>query len=130
MHTRSLPSPYEAIRGLRRDRVAIRVVERLTAHASDAVAAGTTVLVTVTAPIRLASKTTTAVEAKLRTLLQSGLPRRDTRLTVHGNRIRIRIVRSRSRRAPKLIGLVHNADVNSSKLIDIAERSLDSRRRG
>jgi hypothetical protein len=106
----------------------MRLVDRLKDGVADAVTPGTTVLVTITAPIRLASKTTASVEAKIRTLLNRGSQRRDTRLMVHGNRVRIRIVRSGSKRAPKLIGLVHNAELNSRTLIDIAERSLGSRR--
>jgi len=105
--------------GLRFDKVAIRLVTRLREALTPDVPAGTSVIVTVTAPIRLAAKTTTGLEEKIRALL-ARRSARDTKATVHGNRVRIRIVRGRPRRAPKLIGFVHNPDVDPVMLLSLA----------
>ena len=50
---------------LRFDKVATRVIERLQANLGETVPAGTTVVLTVTAPIRLASKTIASLEDKI-----------------------------------------------------------------
>ena len=48
--------------GLRFDRVAMRLIERLEANLAEVVPDGVTLLLTITAPIRLPSKTAAAVE--------------------------------------------------------------------
>jgi hypothetical protein len=106
--------------GLRFDKVAIGVVERLRDAVGDAVPDGTTVVVTITAPIRLPGKTTAALEGKIRTLLGQKTSGRDVKAIVHGNRVRIRVVRRASRRAPTLVGFVHNPDVDPLPLLDSA----------
>lgn len=103
--------------GLRFDKVATRVVDRLKAAARKTVPGGTTVVVTITAPIRLASKTTAVIEEKIETL-------RDQATTVHGNRIQIRVLRHDSTRAPKLIGYVHNPDADLRVLFEAARQLL------
>jgi hypothetical protein len=96
---------------LRFDKVATRLIDRLQATLGETVPDGTTVLLTVTAPIRVPAKTAAALEDKVQTLLGRGSPDRDdVKDTIHGNRVRIRLVKSESKRAPKLIGFVHNAD--------------------
>ena len=97
--------------GLRFDKVATRVVERLRAAAADVVPDGMTVVATITAPIRLPAKTVAAVEDKIRTTL-ARRARGDVKATINGNRVQIRIVEDASKRAPKLIGYVHNPGVN------------------
>jgi hypothetical protein len=110
--------------GLRRDKVVVRLVTRLRSALRELVPGGLTVIVTVTAPIRLASKTAAALEEKIRACLarSSSLGmRRDE--TIHGNQVRVRFVKSRTQRAPKLIGLVHNPDTDPDMLLKVA-RSL------
>src|SRR3974377_911052 len=72
---------------LRFDKVATRLMERLQATVGETVPEGMTVLLTVTAPIRLPSKTATALEDKIRTLLGRGSPGREEKGTIHGNRV-------------------------------------------
>jgi hypothetical protein len=114
------------------DKVAIRMIERLQANLADAVPAGIAVVVTIAAPIRLASKTTVSVEEQVRTLLQRGATERDKRLTIHGNHVGIRFVRHASPQASKIIGFVHNPDTNPLRMFrgaSIEELSLASRLR-
>ena len=103
---------------LRFDRVVLGVFARLRAGLDGVVPSGVTVVVTITAPIRQDSKTTVAVEEKIRALL--GKP--GARLgrfagTVHGNQVQVRIVRSAGHTA-KLAGFVHNPDSDPTVLFD------------
>lgn len=110
---------------LRFDKVATRFLETLQASIGDNVPKRTTVLVTITAPIRLASKTAAALHDKIQSLLRRGSVRRDETDTIHGNGIRIRIVRHESDRAPKLIGFVHNPDSDPVLLLDLTGEALE-----
>jgi len=109
---------------LRFDKVATRVVERLQAALATSVPDGLAVAVTITAPIRLAAKTTAAVEEKVRALVGRGSLGRGWTGEIHGNRVRIGLLRSESERAPKLIGLVHNPDSDPLLLWEMAREQL------
>lgn len=110
---------------LRFDKVATRVIEGLRAALEKTVPNGTTVLLTVTAPIRLPSKTAAALEDKIKTLLGRGLPRRDEKATIHGNRVQIRFLGDGSKRAPKMIGFVHNTDSDPLVLFNMTRELLE-----
>lgn len=107
---------------LRFDKVATRLIKRLQATLGETVPDGMTVLLTITAPIRLPSKTAAALEAKIQTLLVRKSPGRDD--TIHGNRVRIRLLRDESGRSPKLIGFVHNPDSDPLLLLNVTRESL------
>ena len=110
---------------LRFDKVATRLMERLQAAVGKTVPHGMTVLLTITAPIRLPSKTAAALEDKIRTLLGRRSPGRDEKCTIHGNRVRIRFLRNESERAPKMIGFVHNSDADSLLLLNMTGELLE-----
>ncbi|HET7841187.1 MAG TPA: hypothetical protein VFM21_06255, partial [Terriglobia bacterium] len=109
---------------LRFDKVATRLMERLQATCGETLPDGMTVLVTVTAPIRLAAKTAAVLEDKIR-LLGRGSPGRDVKDTIHGNRVRIRLLRNESERAPKMIGFVHNPDTDPPLLFNLTCELLE-----
>jgi hypothetical protein len=110
---------------LRFDKVATRLIERLQATLGETVPNGITVLVTITAPIRLPSKTAAALEDKIQTLLGQALPSRDTKDTIHGNRVQIRFLRGESRGASKVIGFVRNSDSDPLLLLDMTCELLE-----
>jgi hypothetical protein len=110
--------------GLRFDKVATRLIERLQATLGETVPDGITVLLTVTAPIRLPSKTAATLEGRIQELLGRGAPGRDEKATIHGNRVQIRLLRGLSERAPKLIGFVHNADSDAPLLLNMTRELL------
>ena len=110
---------------LRFDKVATRLIERLQATLGDTVPDGMTVLLTITAPIRLPSKTAASLEDKIQTLLGRGSPGGDERDTIHGNRVRIRLLRDESERAPKMIGFVHNSDSDPLLLLNMTRELLE-----
>jgi hypothetical protein len=110
---------------LRFDKVATRLTDRLRSTLGDIVPDGTTVVLTVTAPIRVAAKTTTGLEDRIQTVLARRSPGRDEKATINGNRVQIRMLRNRSERAPKFIGFVHNADSDPLLLLDMTRELLE-----
>ena len=85
---------------LRFDKVVTRLMERLQATLGETVPDGMTVLLTITAPIRVPSKTAASLEDKIQTLLGRGSPGRDEKATIHGNRVRIRLSSRSTARSP------------------------------
>lgn len=83
---------------------------------------GKTVIVAITAPIRQDSKTGAVVEGKVRELLARRRVHLKTK--VHGNGIQIRVLEGGGRRAPRLIGFVHNPEPPPAALFDVADRLL------
>ena len=110
---------------LRFDKVALRVVSALQASLGEVVPEGETAIVTITAPIRLASKTTAAVEDKIRDCLARRSARFEVKDTIHGNQVRIRLVKGVSSQAPKVIGFVHNPDPGAGILLDMTQSLLE-----
>jgi len=110
---------------LRFDKVATGLIERLQTTLGETVPDGTTVFLTVTAPIRLPSKTTASLEDKIQTLLGRGSPGREVQDTIHGNRVQIRLLKDQSERAPKMIGFVHNSDSDPLLLLDFTRELLE-----
>jgi hypothetical protein len=111
---------------LRFDRVALGLIERLRTALYGSVPDGRTVIVTITAPIRLPAKTALALEAKIRkSVATRAAPARLTD-TIHGNEIQVHLLKGGTPRTARLIGFVHNPDSDPSILIDVA-RSLLAR---
>jgi len=110
---------------LRFDKVATRLIEHLQASLSKTVPDGMTILLTITAPIRLPSKTATALEDKMKTHLERRPSARDERYTIHGNRVLVRVSRDESGCAPKMIGFVHNSDSDPLQLLNMTRELLD-----
>jgi hypothetical protein len=110
---------------LRFDKVATRLIERLRVSVGETVPDGATVVLTITAPIRLPAKTADALEDKIPALLGRGSPSGDWKDTIHGNRVRIRLLRDGSERAPKMIGFVHNPDSDPLLLLNMTRDLLE-----
>jgi len=110
---------------LRFDKVVISLTERLQATVGEATPDGLTVLLSVTAPIWLPSKTAGALEDKIQALLGRGSSRKDESDTIHGNNVRIRLLRDESGCAPKMIGFVHNPDSDPLLLFNMTSELLE-----
>jgi hypothetical protein len=104
---------------LRFDRVVLELFDRLRAGLDDAVPAGTTVVVTVTAPVRLSEKTAVEIVERTRALLARRGAGRKLRVDAHGNEIRIHVLRRGWASAPKVVGFVHNRDSDPKPLFDL-----------
>ena len=109
---------------LRFDRVALRFVGDLQAALQDSVPDGKTLMFTITAPIRLASKTGTAVETKVRSSLARKTARIGLTETIHGNQIRVRLLRGGLKGSPKVIGFVHNPGTDPDVLFRLTQSLL------
>jgi len=109
---------------LRFDKVALGLVGRLQAALHDSVPDGNTVIVTITAPIRLPSKTAATLEDRIRSCLARRSASVAFKDTIHGNQFQVRLVRSGSRRASKVVGLVHNPDSDPDALLHLTQALL------
>jgi hypothetical protein len=109
---------------LRFDRVVLRVFRDLRAALEDAVPSGVTVVVTLTAPIRLASKTTAAIEAYVRKLLEKRSSRAPATRTIEANEVRIQVIRGDETATSALIGFVHNRDSDPTVLFRLTRALL------
>jgi hypothetical protein len=106
---------------LRFDKVARRLVAEVQDALRDDLPAGTTIIFTCTAPIRLASKTAASLEGEIRALLASRAS--ELAKTINGNKIGVRIVHKAH--TPNVIGFVHNPDRGAAKaLLDSALMDL------
>lgn len=110
---------------LRFDKVATRLMERLQTALGETVPDDMTVLLTITAPIRVASKTAAALEHKIQALLGHGSAGRDEKAMIHGNRVRIRLLREETEGGPRMIGFVHNPDTDPLLLMSMACELLE-----
>lgn len=108
---------------LRFDRVAQEFIARMRADLSLTVPEGLTVFFTITAPIRMASRTAEALEMRIAVALaRQGTEKVAT--TIEQNRIRVRIAKS-GRGSPKVVGFVHNPIPGTDRiLLDTAEELL------
>ena len=109
---------------LRFDRVALGLIRRLQTGLAESVPAGQTVVITVTAPIRLASRTAVEMAETIRQCLGRRSARLEIDETMNGNRIRARLMKDVSRRASKVAGYVHNPAPDPQILFDITESLL------
>ena len=109
---------------LRFDKVATRLMEHLQATLAATVPDGMTVLLTITAPIRLPSKTAASLEDKIQTLLARGSPDGDEIHTIHGNCVRIRILKVPSERTQRIIGFIHNPDSDPLVFLNMTSELL------
>jgi hypothetical protein len=110
---------------LRFDKVVVRLMEQLQTALGGRVPDGMTVLLTVTAPIRLPAKTAASLEDKIQDLLGRSSPGRDEEDTIYGNRVRIRLLRDESARAPKMIGFVHDSDSDPLLLLNMTRELFE-----
>lgn len=95
---------------LRFDRVVLSLAARLKAALHDVVPDGSTVLITVTAPIRQPAATAEALEVGARVLIGRRSLRRDAAATIHGNETRIRVVKGALAGPARVAAFVHNPD--------------------
>jgi|SRR5277367_2949862 len=110
--------------GLRFDKVVVRLLGNLRTFVERASLKEETIVMTITAPIRLSSKTEHELEAQIMDFLDSKNRSRDRRITIFQNEVRLRIVESSSKQSAKFVGLVHNPGTDSKLLLDLATQWL------
>jgi hypothetical protein len=109
---------------LRFDRVALGLIGGLHAALSEFVPDGEAVILTITAPIRLPSKTAAALEIRIRDCLARRSAQVEVKDTIYGNQIRVRLVKGLSKRMSKVIGFVHNPDSDPDVLLGLTQSLL------
>lgn len=108
---------------LRFDKVVLRVTERLRKALGPRTPDGTAVLWTISAPIRLPGKTTTALQARIDACLAGGPTEIED--LINGNSVRVRLVRGAPRLTSKVIGFVHSETTEPRLLLDVAQSLLE-----
>jgi hypothetical protein len=109
---------------LRFDRGALGLVDRLQTALCGSVPEGKTVVVTVTAPIRMRSRTAAALQEKIRTFVTARTAPARFTATIHGNQIQVHLLKGGTSQLTKLIGFVHNPDPDPTILIDVTRALL------
>jgi hypothetical protein len=122
---RATGRPNTNIPHLRFDKVATKLMDRLQAALRDTVPPGMTVLLTLTAPIRLPSKTAAALQDRINALIHRGALRRDVKDKICGNRVQVRFFRDAPEQAPRMIGLVHNSDADPLPFFHMTRQLLE-----
>ncbi len=111
---------------LRFDKVVVRLIAQLREAAAPATLADRTVVVTCTAPIKVASKTCAALASRIADMLTRRAPP-DFDADVCGNAMRVRIIGARAPGGPPLVGFVHNpAPYAAALLLDVTEALVDA----
>jgi len=105
---------------LRFDKAVLRLVGRLKANLAGVVPEDQTIIVTVTAPIRLPAKTAAALESAVR----GGLPGNEFHSIIHGNQVQIRRVTGVAASMPRVVGFVHNPGSDAGLILDLASSRL------
>ncbi|MDP9018891.1 MAG: hypothetical protein M3N19_11300 [Candidatus Eremiobacteraeota bacterium] len=116
--------PHAVKPRLRFDKVALRFLATIKDGLGADVPEGKTVVFTVTAPLRRASKAATELDRVIRADVLRDSSNADFRHVIEENQIRLRIVRS-GKRAPKVLGFVYTPRRGAaSTLLDVAEMLL------
>jgi hypothetical protein len=108
--------------GLRFDKVVVRILGNIRNAIEQEVPKESVIIVTISAPIKLPAKTEHELIEKIRNIVSTGKKKRDTSLTIFENEVRIRLIKSSSKKSINFIGLVHNKDIDSKYLLDISSK--------
>lgn len=112
--------------GLRFDRVALRVLDQLKGYADACAPEGVVLILTLTAPIRMPKQVVGALQRELSTLVEDG-GRTERSMALAGGQGRLRLVEGVPQDAPKLLGFVHNPEVDPAQIADLAVAWLRTR---
>ncbi|MBL7787539.1 MAG: hypothetical protein JNM36_16660 [Chitinophagales bacterium] len=105
--------------GLRFDKVVVRLLGNLRTLVEEVSPEKRIVLMTITAPIKLAAKTEYELEQQIKSILSSDNGNDDLFMSVFQNKIRLRIINFSSNHVVKFVGLVHNPSTDAKLLLDL-----------
>ena len=106
--------------GLRFDRVATALLDRLAIVSKAAAPEGATFILTVTAPILLPAKSIEALSHAIRAMGAEDDPG-EFAGPICGNGVRLRLIGRTWADRPRFLGFVHNPGVDASRLLQMAE---------
>jgi hypothetical protein len=107
------------------DRVARRFIDELQAELSEA-AGSRTVVVTHTAPIRMAGRTRAELTARVLDLLRSTSANADASEAIRGNEIRIRVLDLDRSSRGSVVVFIHNPKSDAEVLLDVTQSLLEA----
>jgi hypothetical protein len=110
--------------GLRFDKVVVRLIGNLKTFVEQVNLNDRIVLLTITAPTKLAAKTEHQLKGQIKDFLDSGILDSDRRITIFQNSVYLRIVGRSSKQAVKFVGLVHNPGTDAELLLKLASQWL------
>lgn len=110
--------------GLRFDKVVVRLLKSLNDSLGQHIPNEKTVVLTITAPIKLPAKTESELKRQILDYIDSGYLTKDRALVIYENNICMRMVDKPSRKTNKMLGFVHNRSVSSTQLLDLVTNWL------
>jgi hypothetical protein len=110
---------------LRFDKVALRLVARLRDSLQDAVPDGETLVFTITAPIRMWTKTASVLEEAIRDGLGRQSSFSNNKHAIHNNHIEVRLVKHGLIGASKVAGFVHNPESEPALIFDMTSSLIE-----
>lgn len=106
--------------GLRFDKVVVRLLSNIRDSVTEDIPGKTSVLFTITAPIKLPSKTESEVRRHIDESLNHKGKYSEQALTVFQNKVLIRKIKVPITQSIKFAGFVHNQNSNPKQLLDLA----------
>jgi hypothetical protein len=115
---------FRVIRGLRFDKVAVRFVSGLQSALREDVPRGKTVLLAVTAPIRIPKQTASVLEERVRCWLRRSPESAELHDIINGNQIQVRLVNGSATTLSTVLAFVHNPGIDVDALFDAAQSDV------
>ncbi len=109
--------------GLRFDKVALRLLRSLQNEIAKEELKTKTIVLTITAPIKLPARTEYELVKQIKAIVASGKKNNSSR-SILGNRTQIRVITQSLESGIHFIGLVHNQNVSSTTLVNMTARWL------
>ena len=104
--------------GLRFDKVVVRLCSDLRDSVESMIPNEKTVVVTITAPIKVPAKTANELELLIKDLLELGI-QGDRQSLIFENEVHVRVMDSPSTQISRFIALVHNPSTKPQWLLDL-----------
>jgi hypothetical protein len=110
--------------GLRFDKVVVRLLSNIRNAVMDDIPPGITVLITVTAPIKLPAKTESELCRQIKKALLDEVPNQNKSSVIYENKVCIRLINVYHKQSIRFLGFVHNPTTDPLHLLDMASRWL------
>lgn len=110
--------------GLRFDKVVIRLLGNIRIAIEKEIPKDYAVILTMTAPIKHPAKTENGIIENFKEIFVHRKQLNDTLLTVFKNDVHLIFIKPSSKKFINFIGFVHNKDIDSKYLLDIASKWL------
>lgn len=105
--------------GLRFDKVVMQLSKNLKELSPELIASQKTVLVTLTAPIKVPAKTEKELKDKIRALLLSKKVPTNKKINLYQNNIQLRFITCSVNVKPQIITVVHNRNIHPQDVLSL-----------